>query len=120
MSAPDPIWILDEIELRPGKLAAFRAALEADYLPGARERGMELVHQLATPPVELAEGGTRLLLDWRLPGLADFWAMRAQNTRPGVADFWRDTASLYVARTRRHAADVDALERLDGAARANA
>ena len=81
---------------------------------------MELVHALATPPVELAEGGTRLVVVWRVASVADFWAMRARNSAPEVAGFWRDTAALYVSRTRRYAAEVDALDRLDAASRANA
>jgi hypothetical protein len=109
-----PVYVLDELELRPGMLAAFRAALAREYVPGARARGMQLVHTWVTPPVELAEGGTRVVLVWRLAGPAGFWAMRAQRDEANVAAWWRACERFAVSRTRRFAADADML---DGAER---
>ena len=34
----DPIYVVDELDLRPGMLDAFLKALEVDYEPGARHR----------------------------------------------------------------------------------
>ena len=109
MSEPASVFVLDELELRPGMLAAFRDALRREYLPGARSRGMELLHTWVTPPVELAAGGTRVVLVWRVPGPAGFWRMRAERDEAGVAAWWRVCERFTVSRTRRFAADADEL-----------
>jgi hypothetical protein len=103
------VFVLDELELRPGRLEAFRDALRRDYLPGARLRGMELLHTWVTPPVELAAGGTRVVLVWRVEGAAGFWRMRAQRDEAAVAAWWRTCDRFAVSRTRRFAADADAI-----------
>jgi hypothetical protein len=116
----DPVYILDELELRPGKLAAFCEALEARYLPGAQMRGMQLLHTWVTPPVELEQGGTRVLLVWQLDGVPGFWGMRARNASADIAQWWHDCEQFVVSRTRRYAAEASALPRLEASARTNA
>lgn len=116
----EPIYVLDELELRPGMLAPFREALEAQYLPGAQERGMRLLHVLVTPPVELATGSTSVVLVWQLAGVSGFWALRSQNGGPEIAEWWRDCEQFVLSRSRRFAVEADAMPRLEADARANA
>lgn len=118
--AVDPVYVLDELELRPGALAAFREALGARYQPGAERRGMTLLHTWVTPPVELANGGTRVVLVWQLDGVAGFWAMRSGTRDLDVEQWWRECEAFVVWRSRRFAAEADALPRLEEAARGNA
>ena len=47
------IYVLDRITVRPGRLRDYQARLRERYLPLARSRGMTLVGQWFTPPVEL-------------------------------------------------------------------
>lgn len=116
----DSVYILDELELRPGMLSSFRAALEKQYLPGAEKRGMQLVHTWVTPPVELETGGSRVVLVWRLDGVPGFWAMRSQNSRPEIAQWWQTCDEFVVSRTRRFAVEADSMARLEADARENA
>ena len=116
----DSVFILDELELRPGMLAPFRKAFLAQYAPGARQRGMRLLHTWVTPPVELETGGTKVVLVWQLDGVSGFWTMRSQNGGPETAAWWQNCEQFVVSRTRRYAVEADALPRLESAARANA
>lgn len=115
----DPVYVLDELELRPGALDPFRQAFDTGYRLGAEARGMKLLHTWVTPPVELADGGTRVLLVWQLDGVEGFWSVRTQRD-PDVASWWQECERFVVSRTRRMAAEADALPRLEAAARANA
>jgi hypothetical protein len=114
MDDATPVFVLDELELRPGMLAGFRDALAREYVPGAEARGMQLLHTWVTPPVELAAGGTRVVLVWRLEGPEGFWRMRAQRDEAAVEAWWRSCERFATSRTRRFAADADALEALKG------
>jgi hypothetical protein len=116
----NPVYALDEVELRPGMLAPFRDALAREYQPLAEARGMTLLHTWVTPPIELAAGGTRVVLVWQLAGVEGFWRMRAQSD-PGPLDaWWRSCERFAVSRTRRFAADADALAGLDALGRRHA
>ena len=115
----DSIFVLDELVLRPGMLAPFRAALESQYMPGAQQRGMRLLHTWVTPPVELEMDGTQVVLVWQLDGVAGFWTMRSQSNSPEIAEWWRSCEPFVVSRTRRFAVEANALPRLEAAARVN-
>jgi hypothetical protein len=114
------IFVLDELELRPGMLEPFREALARDYLPLAEARGMKLLHTWVSPPVELASGGTRVLIVWRLAGVPGFWRMRAQSDPAALDAWWRSCERFAVSRTRRFAADADALGELGALGRIHA
>ncbi len=116
----DSVYILDELELRPGMLASFRKEFEAQYAPGAQQRGMRLLHTWVTPPVELETGGTKVVLVWQLDGVPGFWTMRSQNSAPETAAWWQNCERFVVSRTRRYAVEADAMPRLEASARANA
>ncbi len=120
MPAGDPITIIDELELRPGMLRPFLEALHADYLPGAEARGLTLLHTWVTPPVELAEGGTRVLLVWQVDGVPGFWRMRSGSAGPEVAAWWQACERFVVSRTRRTAVEAEALPRFEAAGRLHA
>ena len=114
------VYILDEFELLPGKLEAFLSALDTEYRPGAERRGMTRQHTWVTPPVDLPDGGTTVIIVWTLVGAAGFWAMRSQNSGPEIAEWWRTCEQFVVSRSRRYAAEADALPRFEADARANA
>lgn len=99
----EPVYLIDEIELRPDVTDEFLAAFRADYLPGAVDRGMQLLHTWVTPPERPAEMGATVLFVWVLEGVPGFWRMRSQNAAPEVAAWWRKCESYCVRRTRRFA-----------------
>jgi hypothetical protein len=97
----DAIYILDRVQLRPGQLQAYQQALRERYLPGARERGMELVGSWITPPLEIDEGNELVTL-WSLPSTEAFWAMRAAaSASPELAAWWEESDQLTLSRERK-------------------
>jgi hypothetical protein len=116
----DAIYVLDELLLRPGRLADFLEAMERDYRPAAEARGQRLVHTWVTPPTSVEGPETTLLLVWRLEGIPGFWGMRSRNAEPDVRQWWQDCESFVLRRTRRFAASPGAVEGFEAAGRANA
>lgn len=116
----DPIFLIDELLLRPGHLEDFLTAFRAHYLPGATARGQRLLQTLVTPPTTSPGIAQSVLLVWQLDGLEGFWGMRSQNASLEVAEWWRDCEKHIEARTRRYAASPDAIERFEKIGRLNA
>jgi len=114
----EPIYVLDEIDLRPGMLDSFLETLEADYAPGAAERGMRRLHTWVTPPFELAAGGTQVLIVWELDDVQSFWGTRSSSA--DAATWWNECERLIQSRTRRYAAESSALAAFAAAGRQNA
>ena len=116
----EPIFVLDEIRLKPGMLDPFLEAMESRYRPGAEARGQMLIHTWVTPPTT-AEGVTlEVLLVWRLEGVPGFWRMRSQNSTDEIAAWWSDCEALIESRTRRIAASPSALSGFEALGRLNA
>ena len=93
------IYILDRVKLRPGQLKTYQRALSERYLPGARERGMELIGSWVTPPVEV-EQGNELVTLWSLPSIETFWAMRSGSAAPELEAWWKESDQLTLSRER--------------------
>lgn len=119
-SASETIHLIDEIELLPDATDDFLAAFRARYLPGARERGMELVHTWITPPESPPEAGASVLLVWGLEGVPGFWSMRRQSAAPEVDDWWRECERYAVRRTRRFAVTPESRADFSAAGRVHA
>lgn len=120
-SGPDaPIYVLDELVIRPGRLQAFLEALEARYRPGAEARGQRLLHRWVTPPTATEGVEQTLMLVWQLDGVPGFWRMRSQNAAPEIAGFWAESESFVASRSRRFAAAPAAVEGFDALGRLNA
>lgn len=95
------VRVIDRVVVQPGSLADFRHRFDTDYLPGALDRGMELVERWATPPVEVDGEPTEVTLVWRVDGPTGFFAMRGEVQRHAdVAAFWTDCAPLVRERQR--------------------
>ncbi|WP_380879269.1 hypothetical protein ACFB49_21320 [Sphingomonas sp. DBB INV C78] len=109
-----PIWIVDDIVVRPGQGPAFLAACRAHYAPGAEARGMRLAHARVEPAMWLDEEPNRLLLIWAVADVAGVWgAKHVARMSPDVDQFWQDIAApLIVSRTRSLMAEADQLETL--------
>jgi hypothetical protein len=96
------VHVLDELTVRAGRLDAVLARIDRDYLPGATARGMTLVGVWRTPPVELHEDASQIVVLWSLPDVSAWWAMRrAAGADTGVSAFWASIADDVVARSRR-------------------
>ncbi|MFD0902976.1 hypothetical protein [Actinomadura sediminis] len=91
--------ILDTVVLPEREADGWLRRCRAEYLPGARERGLRLerVWRSYTGPEQVA-----VHLLWSLPTPYDFYAMRATAAAdPSVTAFWSATDTLAHARERR-------------------
>ena len=96
------VFVLDQIQLRPGKLGEFREKLAREYVPAASSRGLQLVDSWLTPPLELKDDGNDLVLLWSLENVGAFWKMRAlQSADPEGASWWAGTDAWVASRSRK-------------------
>ena len=118
--ADDSIFVLDELQLKPGTLDVFLEAMESRYRPQAEARGQELIHLWVTPPTTTDGISLSVLLVWRLEGVPGFWRMRSQNSTPEIAAWWSDCEALIESRTRRFAASPGSVPGFEALGRLNA
>lgn len=116
----EPIYLIDELELLPDVTEEFLEAFRARYLPGARERGMELLHTWVSPPERPPETGSTIFCVWSLAGIPGFWRMRSQNATPEIAAWWRECERYCVRRTRRFAVTPESRASFAAAGRVHA
>jgi hypothetical protein len=102
------IFILDEIVLKPGQVAAYRDAYRAGYVPGAERRGMKLEGAWQNPPgQDYAELETTLYYLWSVEGVAGWWNMRRSKTPEGADErydkhaWWQENERMVVRRNRK-------------------
>jgi hypothetical protein len=119
VAGTDPIYVLDDIHLKPGMLDAFLASMRAHYLPGAEARGQVLVHTWVTPPTTTKGIPIGVVLVWRLEGVSGFWRMRSQNSTPEVVQWWSDCETFIDSRSRRFAATPGSLPAFEALGRLN-
>jgi hypothetical protein len=102
------VYVLDELVVPAGHLDTVRRSLEDDYVPAARRRGLQLEHLCITPPIELLDEPTTLVLWWSLPDAAGFWAMKRQTAGDeDLARWWQALDATLVSRRRRFLAPVE-------------
>jgi len=78
------IFLVESVDVRPDDVDAYVAAFDTHYLPGALERGMELVGCWHTPK-QIGEDVTVTVI-FGLPGWAEWEQIRnAAVADPGVA-----------------------------------
>ena len=116
----DSIFVLDELQLKPGMLDAFLEAMESRYRPAAEARGQELIHVWVTPPTTTDGVSLSVLLVWRLEGVPGFWQMRSQNSTEEIAAWWSDCDTYIDSRTRRFAASPTSVPGFEALGRLNA
>jgi len=99
------VHIIDTVVLSGDQVADWLRRWRADYLPGARERGLvaERVWRTWTGPDTAA---VRIL--WTLPDSGSFFAARSASGRdPRVAEFWARTDAIALDRDRQVLEPVD-------------
>lgn len=101
MNNPDEqntVQVVDHVVLPADQAESWLERWRAEYLPGARARGMSLT----TLARRYAGRDTVAVhIAWDLPGIYPFYAMRAATAAdPGIARFWAETDAVAVARDR--------------------
>ena len=96
------IWIVDEVETRPGMGAAFLDAYMTHYAPGNEARGLKLVHRMVEPAMWLDDAPNRLLLVWQADHAGAVWTAKHQaRGDAAVARWWNEQAPPFILTRRR-------------------
>jgi hypothetical protein len=96
------IRLIYELDVPPTRLQEVHGMFTTDYLPAATMRGMTFEGAHITPPVELEDAPTTLVLQFSLPDVDAVWAMKRQvTTSAEVARFWETIDSIVPSRRRR-------------------
>lgn len=108
------VFVIDDLVAAPGQGEALLRAYLEQYAPGAKRRGMTLVHQLVSPACWLPDTSNRLLFIWTVVGAEGAWAMKhAGRQDPQLAAWWTEQAPRLVAsRTRAICAEASDLAAL--------
>ena len=96
----DEVVIIDDVLLPVGEADSWLRNWRSDYLPHARDRGMELRGVWRGWTREPAN--VSIVVHWTLPTVDAFWSARnkaAHDTT--IGDFWARTDGIAVARDRR-------------------
>ena len=109
------VFVIDDLTAKPGQGEALHRAYLERYAPGARQRGMTLLHQWVSPAYWLPDGSNRLVFVWSVPGPGGAWAMKhAGRQDPELAAWWTKEAPRFVAaRTRAICSEAGDLASLD-------
>jgi hypothetical protein len=107
------VYVVDRVVTQPGRAREFVDRYLAEYVPGARERGMTLRDILISPPIWFDDRSNTVTVTWSLPSAQAWWEMTWKG-RPdtSIGKWWADISGLIVERTRSvaaAAADVDEL-----------
>ncbi|HEV7712935.1 MAG TPA: SDR family oxidoreductase [Asanoa sp.] len=111
--AGSPVFVVDELVSKPGRAREVLDRYAAEYVPGARARGMRLRQTLVSPPTLLADGSNTIQVTWEVDGLDGWWRARAGGRDDAVTGFWDGLALCLESRSRRHYAAADDLAVLD-------
>jgi hypothetical protein len=102
------IQLIYELAVPPTRLAEVHQLFADRYLPAARERGMTFAGAHITPPIELDDAPTTLVLQFTLPDANAVWAMKRKVTDSAeIAQFWHDVDAIVVSRQRRFLAPYE-------------
>ena len=94
------IYLVESVDVRPEDVDAYVAGFETHYLPGAVERGMELVGCWHTP-TQIGEDVTVTVI-FGVPGWAEWEQIRnAAVGDPRVAEWVATRRDLMVRGTRK-------------------
>ncbi|EHB53366.1 Stress responsive alpha-beta barrel domain-containing protein [Mycolicibacterium rhodesiae JS60] len=95
------VFVVDRVVTAPGCAQIFIDAYLSGYVPGARERGMELRDMLVSPPILVDDRPNVVTITWSLPNPQAWWQITWQSRPdPTVARWWEGIADLVVERNR--------------------
>lgn len=108
-----PIYVVDDITIKPGSGKAFFDAYMTEYVPQATAGGLTLLFKMAEPAMWLPERASRLFFVWTAPGALETWQAKFKaRQNPDMLRWWQDVAELIEHRTRMTAADPAQFEGL--------
>jgi hypothetical protein len=111
--ADGAVFVIDRVVTRPGCARAFVDKYVAEYVPGARTRGMTLRDVLVSPPVWFDDRSNTVTITWALPSAQAWWEM-TWKSRPDrtLGPWWDGVGELVLERTRSVAGSAEDVEQL--------
>lgn len=108
------IWVMDEVETKPGQGPAFLDAYMEHYAPGNRARGLALAQVMVEPAMWLDDAPNRVLILWEADDAGAVWAAKHQaRGDEAVIRWWEEEAPTFLLSRRRSTlAPADRLEAL--------
>lgn len=102
-----PVFILDEIVVKPGMAPAYRDAYEQRYVPTAQQRGMQRVGSWRNPPLQdFDELPTTFYFLWSVTDVQGWWRMRMSRNADGSDQrfekhrWWQESDRMTLSRKR--------------------
>jgi len=97
----EPVWVVDDIVVKPGCQKEVLDLFTSEYAPYAKARKLELVDQFLLPPIERPQDSSRILFIWRYVSLDDLWQARyGEENDDRLSAFWGKLDECIVSRTR--------------------
>lgn len=96
-TSPPHVRVVDRIELPSEEVDGWMDRWHREYVPAARERGMTLT---GVGTRHSAPGHHLVEIGWELPGIYEFYGVRAANSADEVRGFWAATDALATSRDR--------------------
>ena len=107
------VYVIDRVLTRPGCAKLFVDRYLAEYVPGARARGMTLRNVLVSPPIWFDDRSNTVTITWSLPTARAWWQMTWKGRPdPTLGPWWDGIGELVEERTRSVAAAADDVDRL--------
>ncbi len=107
------VFVIDRVVTRPGCARNFVNAYLAEYVPGARSRGMTLCDVLVSPPIWFENQPNTVTITWTLPSAQAWWEMTWQGRPdPALGEWWSQIGELVMERSRSVAAAADDVDKL--------
>lgn len=98
-AAPDvPVLVVDRVTLPRSEAATWVERMHREYRPLAESRGYVLGGVWQTRAT--APHAVEIVIEWRLPGVREFFRSRAGSTHPAILRWWADTDAVALGRTR--------------------
>lgn len=111
--ADGEVFVIDRVVTRPGCARRFVDAYLADYVPGARARGMTLRDILVSPPIWFDDDANVITATWTLSGVRAWWEMTWKGRPdPTLGEWWSRIDELVTERSRTFAARADDVDGL--------
>jgi len=111
--ADGAVFVIDRVVTRPGCAKTFIDTYLAEYVPGARARGMTLHDVLVSPPIWFDDQPNTVTITWSLPSAQAWWEMTWKGRPdPTLGPWWDGIGELVEERARSVAAAADDVDRL--------
>lgn len=97
-----PVWVFDDLTVKPGCQQRVLDLITQTYRPLAAARQLEFVDLWLLPPFERPDAPADIVVLWRYPSLDQLWRVRGEEEGDGrLVAYWAALDGLVEHRSRR-------------------